>query len=98
MLRSCLIGYSGFVGSTLCAEHQFTDVFRSTTINAIRGRAYELLVCAGASASKWQANQNAGADLAAINGLVHNLAEVQVRRLILISTVDVYAITRDADE
>jgi hypothetical protein len=47
---------------------------------------------------KWRANQQPEEDRAAIDGLVQNLAEVRVSRVILISTVDVYPITAGVGE
>ncbi len=96
--RSCLIGYSGFVGSNLVARHSFTDLFRSSNIDEIRGRQYDLLICAGAPAEKWKANQQPEADGANIDRLIRNAAEVRASRVFLISTVDVYPVIRDADE
>jgi hypothetical protein len=96
--RSCLIGYSGFVGSNLAARHSFTDLFRSNSIEEIRGRQYDLLVCAGAPAEKWKANQHPQADRANIDRLIRNVAEARAASAFLISTVDVYPVTRGADE
>jgi hypothetical protein len=96
--RGCLIGSSGFVGSNLSARHAFTDLFRSTNIGEIRGRQYDLLVCAGAPAEKWKANQQPEKDRANIDGLIQNLAETRASTAILISTVDVYPVMRDVDE
>ena len=96
--RSCLIGSSGFVGSNLAARHSFTDLFRSNNIDEIRGREYDLLICAGAPAEKWKANQQPETDRANIDGLIRNLAETRVSQAILISTVDVYPVIRDEDE
>ena len=98
MPTTCLVGYSGFVGSNLAGQRSFTDVFRSTNIAEIRGKSYDLLVCAGASASKWRANQRPEEDFAAIDRLLRNLAEVRAARVILISTVDVYPVTKNVDE
>src|SRR5664279_1841543 len=96
--RSCLIGYSGFVGSNLAPKHSFTDLFRSSNIHDIRGRQYDLLVCAGAPAEKWKANQQPEVDRANIDKLVQNLSEARASRAILISTVEVYPVIRDVDE
>ena len=98
MTRSCLIGHSGFVGSNLAAQYSFSDLFRSTNIDQIRGRQYDLLVCAGAPAEKWKANREPDADRANIDRLIRNMAGTRVSRAILISTVDVYPVIRDADE
>ena len=42
-----LIGYSGFVGSTLLKQAAFEARYRSTNIGEIEGRSFDTLVCAG---------------------------------------------------
>jgi nucleoside-diphosphate-sugar epimerase len=93
-----LIGHTGFVGGTLAAQHAFTDQFNSTNIEAIRGREYELVVCAGAPGRKWEANQQPERDRQSLARLADCLSEVAARRVVLISTVDVYPVPRDVDE
>ena len=98
MSRTCLIGYTGFVGSNLLAQHSFDDCYRSTNIAGIRGQHYDLLVCAGIGATKWRANKEPEEDLAAINRLLDPLLSVQAERAVLISTVDVYPVATGVDE
>jgi len=93
-----LVGFTGFVGGTLLRQHQFTDLYCSTNIGEIRGKAYDLLVCAAPSAAKWHANQFPDLDRAGIDGLLSNLAQARASQVVLISTVDVYPVTRDVDE
>jgi hypothetical protein len=97
-LRSSLIGYSGFIGSNLAARHPFTDLFRSSNIDQIRGQQYDLLICSGAPAEKWKANRQPEVDRANLDRLIANIAETKAATAILISTVDVYPVTREADE
>jgi len=87
--RSALIGWSGFVGGNLPLE-KFDDRFRSSDIEQIKGRGYGLVVCAGAPAAKWKANQDPEGDLANIQRLINCLSKVRAERFLLISTVDVY--------
>ncbi|HKQ60056.1 MAG TPA: NAD-dependent epimerase/dehydratase family protein [Candidatus Polarisedimenticolaceae bacterium] len=93
-----LIGHTGFVGSTLRAQTRFDDLFHSPDIAGIRGRRYELLVCAGAPAAKWKANQEPQADRANLDGLIEHLRHVRAERFLLISTVDVYPRPLEVDE
>jgi nucleoside-diphosphate-sugar epimerase len=97
-MRSALIGSSGFVGGTLLAQTSFDDHYRSTNIEAIRGARYELLVCAGAPAAKWKANQDPAADLANLRRLMDCLRTVRAGEAILISTIDVYPDPAGVDE
>jgi nucleoside-diphosphate-sugar epimerase len=98
-MSNALIGYTGFVGSSLlCQSKTFTHRYRSTDIADIRGRDFEAVVCAGAPAQKWKANKDPESDLAAINGLIRHLSQVTCRTFILISTVDVYPTPVGVDE
>jgi nucleoside-diphosphate-sugar epimerase len=95
---SALVGDSGFVGSNLLRAHAFDATFRSMNIDRIHGRAFDLLVCAGAPGTKWRANAAADEDRANIENLVKTLSKVPVQRLVLISTVDVFESPIDVDE
>src|SRR5690242_17173248 len=89
-MRSALVGHSGFVGGTLLAQTSFDDLYRSTNIEQIRGRSYDILVCAAAPAAKWKANQDPEGDIANLRRLMQQLATVEACTALLISTVDVY--------
>lgn len=89
-MRSALVGYTGFVGSTLTAQTTFTDLYNSKNSHALRGEHFDLLVCAAAPAAKWQANQNPEADLHTITTLIETLKTTTAKECVLISTVDVY--------
>jgi hypothetical protein len=93
-----LIGYTGFVGSTLRAQTSFDDLYRSDNIESLAGRAYDWLVCAGAPAAKWKANQDAAADLANLQRLIASLRQAQAAVAVLVSTVDVYPVPVGVDE
>ena len=97
-MANALIGYSGFVGSTLLKQTSFDSLYRSTNISEIRGREFEIVVCAGAPAQKWLANQDPEGDRAKIDGLIENLRSVRCSRFILISTVDVFKSPIAVDE
>ncbi|CAH0121694.1 hypothetical protein PAE9249_04227 [Paenibacillus sp. CECT 9249] len=89
-MKTCLIGHTGFVGSTLLTQNQFDDLYNSRNIDQIKGKFYDMVVCAGAPAVKWKANQEPEEDLENINYLINNLQEINTKLFILISTVDVY--------
>jgi hypothetical protein len=96
--RQGLVGHSGFVGTTLKKQTQFEAQFRSTDIASIRGQSFDLLVIAGAPAQKWLANREPEADRARIEGLMAQLQTVSARRVVLISTVDVFSSPIAVDE
>lgn len=97
-MGSALIGSTGFVGGTLLRQTRIDEQFHSTDIETIRGRSYELLVCAGAPAEKWKANKEPDRDRANIQRLIDCLRTVQAAHVVLISTVDVYPAPVDVDE
>ncbi|NKF52670.1 pyridine nucleotide transhydrogenase [Shewanella sp. WXL01] len=88
--KSALIGYSGFVGSTLLKQSKFDELYRSTNIENIRGNSFGTVVCAGAPAVKWLANKNPEQDRQSIQGLISHLSTIKCDQFILISTVDVF--------
>ncbi len=93
-----LVGYSGFVGSTLLRQTAFDKRYRSTDIAAIQGEHFKLLVCAGAPAQKWLANQDPEGDRRTMADLMANLGEVTCEQFVLVSTVDVFADPVGVDE
>lgn len=97
-LTNALIGYSGFVGSTLLKQAQFQALYRSTNIGEIDGQTFDTVVCAGAPAQKWIANKDPAADLLKIEGLIAHLKTMTCKTFILISTVDVFKSAINVDE
>lgn len=95
---NALIGFSGFVGSTLLKQATFDMLYRSTNILEIEGQSFDTVVCAGAPAQKWIANQEPDADRQKIDALIGHLKTVKCKTFILISTVDVFKNTIGVDE
>lgn len=89
-MTNALIGFSGFVGSTLLKQAPFESLFRSTNIHDIEGKSFDIVACAGAPAQKWIANREPEADRKKIEGLIARLKTVKCNTFILISTVDVF--------
>ncbi len=96
--ESALIGHTGFVGSNLLRQHPFTSCYNSSNIESIAGRAFDLVVCAGVRAEKWIANANPERDREAIDRLLAAVTAAKAPRVVLISTVDVFAVPTDVDE
>jgi nucleoside-diphosphate-sugar epimerase len=95
---SALIGYTGFVGGNLLRQRSFDACFNSKNIDELAGRSFDLIVCAGARAEKWKANAEPERDLDNIELLIRALSHADARRLVLISTVDVFANPNGVDE
>jgi nucleoside-diphosphate-sugar epimerase len=97
-MASALIGHTGFVGGNLARQRGFDEYYHSANIEAIAGRAFDLIVCAGAPAAKWKANQDPDGDRRCLDRLWASLGRARAARLVLISTVDVYARPVQVDE
>ncbi|GMU81331.1 MAG: hypothetical protein AMXMBFR47_12020 [Planctomycetota bacterium] len=97
-MENALIGYTGFVGSTLHRQARFDALFNSKNIGEVRGRSFDLVVCAAARAEKWKANAEPEADRAHIESLAAVLRTLSAKTFVLISTVDVYPRPIGVDE
>lgn len=89
MTRSAILGSTGFVGSTIAGQVEFTEHYHSKNIDTLGG-SYDRIVCAAAPGKKWVANQHPDEDWSAISALLEALGRVSARQFILISTVDVF--------
>lgn len=97
-MKDALIGFTGFVGSTLAQARNFAFCFNSKNIAEIDGQDFDTVVSAGVSAVKWLANKEPAADLYAIRSLIAHLDTIRAKHFILISTIDVYRDPVDVDE
>jgi hypothetical protein len=90
MNSSALIGFTGFVGGTLRRAGEFDLLINSKNTDDLRGRSFDLVVCAGVPATKWLANAEPENDRNAIARIRDALDATEIKELILISTIDVY--------
>lgn len=93
-----LVGHTGFVGRHLARQRAWDAFFDRQNIDAIRGRRFELLVCAGLPSDRWRANGNPGGDRSNMMSLAGALAEVEAERVVLVSTVAVFPVPIGVDE
>lgn len=91
-MRTGLVGHTGFVGGTLTRSGVFDALYNSGNVEAMRGERFGLMVCAGVSAVKWQANREPAADWAGIRRLMDALDGADIEELLLVSTIDVYPV------
>lgn len=96
--RRALVGWTGFVGGALEPRVRPAARFRSTDIHQLRDADVDEVVCAGAPAEKWKANANPEDDWAGISRLIEALDASRATSCVLVSTVDVYSDSRQADE
>lgn len=84
-----LIGSTGFVGSHLVRQSDFTDRFASHNISNALGRSFDCVVCAAAPGSMFEANRFPDQDRQRVDALTESLSQISARQFILISTIAV---------
>lgn len=98
MGKTALIGYTGFVGGNIAAQHRFDDLYNSQNIGEIKSKEYDLVVSAANRAEMWRINQEPEKDLAEINEFISYIEKANISKLVLISTVGVYKNPNGANE
>lgn len=98
MGQTVLVGSTGFVGGNLLASAAFDAACHSTDVARQFGRDNDLVVYAGVPAAMYLANQDPEADLAVMRAARENLRRLAGRRVVLISSVAVYADSRGKTE
>lgn len=93
-----LVGYTGFVGSNLMVEGSFDKYYNSKNIAEAFGTSPDLLVYAGIPAQKFIANKFPDQDLEIINNAIEQIKKINPKKIVLISTIDVYKNPVNVDE
>lgn len=95
-----LIGYTGFVGSNIYASagNEIDAVYNSKNIEEAYGTNPDLLIYAGLRAEKYLANNAPEKDMELIVQAEENIAKINPKRLVLISTIDVFKKPNNVDE
>ena len=89
-VMDAVVGYTGFVGTNLCKSHDFSYKFNSKNISDAFGLRPDLLVYAGVRSEKFLANNDPAADMENIKTAFENIKKIAPKKLVHISTVDVY--------
>ena len=85
-----LVGYTGFVGSNIYSSGNFDEVYDSKNILEAYGTNPDLLIYSGLPAEKYLANNNPKKDMELILGAEKNISLINPKKLVLISTIDVF--------
>lgn len=93
-----LVGYTGFVGSNLANNFKFDNLYNSKNIEEAYGTNPDLLVYSGVPAEKFLANNNPEKDMEIIKNAFENIKKINPKRIVLISTIDVYKNPINVDE
>ena len=95
---NALVGYTGFVGSNLYEAGEFDAVYNSKNIQEAFGTNPDLLIYAGLRAEKYLANNEPKKDLEQIRIAENNILRINPKKLVLISTIDVFKKPSGVDE
>lgn len=103
-----LVGHTGFVGSNIlegskaCASEgdspKISALYNSKNIEDAFGTKPDTLIFAGLRAEKFLANKDPQGDLSLIKQAEENICKIAPKKLVLISTIDVFKDPRNADE
>lgn len=93
-----LVGHTGFVGSNLKAQTTFDRLYNSGNITDAFGTNPDLLVYSGVRSEKFLANSDPEKDFEILQQALDNIRKINPKKVILISTVDVYPEPIGVDE
>lgn len=93
-----LVGYTGFVGSNIYENGHIDAAYHSTDITEAFGTKPDLLIYAGLRAEKYLANTAPEKDMETIINAENNIEQISPKKLVLISTIDVFKNPNGKDE
>ena len=85
-----LVGYTGFVGSNLAQSVKFDGLYNSKNISEAFGTNPDVIYYSGVPAQKFIANKFPEEDFAIVQNALENIKKINPKKVVLISTVDVY--------
>jgi sugar phosphate isomerase/epimerase len=89
-MSRAIVGYTGFVGSNLLQFYKFDNFYNSKNFHEAKNKEFDELYFCGVPAVKWYANKFPEEDILIINNLISILKTIKVKKIVLISTIDVY--------
>lgn len=95
---NALVGYTGFVGSNIYEPNRFDAAYNSKNIEYAYGTNPDLLIYAGLRAEKYLANNAPEKDMQLIEQAEFNIRKINPKKLVLISTIDVFKVPKGVDE
>ena len=97
---TALVGCTGFVGSNICvsAGSRIENRYHSRNIEQAFGTEPDLLIYAGLRAEKYLANTMPEKDMEQIRQAEANIEKIAPKKLVLISTIDVFKTPKGVDE
>ncbi len=95
---NAIVGYTGFVGSNLYTPERFQAAYNSKNIEEAYGTKPDLLFYSGVRAEKFLANSDPEKDKENIEHAKTNIINIHPKKLVLISTIDVFRTPIKVDE
>ena len=89
-MTTAIVGYTGFVGSNLLQFYKFDKLYNSSNFHEAVNKEFDTLFFCGVPAVKWYANKNPDEDFDVLHKIKSILQTIKVKKIILISTIDVY--------
>lgn len=89
-MKDAIFGFSGFVGSYLTRYYKFDYLYNSKNITDAKNKEFDTIFISCIPAVKWLANKYPNRDTETIENIKNLLETIQAKKVILISTIDVY--------
>jgi len=89
-MKDAIFGFSGFVGSYLTRYYKFDYLYNSKNITDAKNKEFDTIFISCIPAIKWLANKYPDKDKESIANIKKILETIQAKKVILISTIDVY--------
>lgn len=93
-----LIGYTGFVGSNIEQRAEITKKYNSENITEAFDKNHDIIIYSGVRAEKYLANTEPEKDMDIVQNAIENITRLNFKKLVLISTVDVYKYPEGVNE
>lgn len=92
-MKRGIVGYTGLVGSNLLQFYKFDSFYNSKNFSEAQNMEFDELFFCGIPAVKWYANKFPEEDTKIIQNIKSILNTIKTKKIILISTIDVYEYT-----
>lgn len=96
--KIAIIGCTGFIGSNLRFFYKSKYNFDRTNIRLITKSKYDLAILCAPSSKMWIANKFPQKDLNNVKNIVNILKKIQTKKIVFISTIEVYGKNNNKNE
>lgn len=86
-----LIGHTGFVGGIIQPLYEFNRFYNRNTVNELPNTSFDLLICTAPTGNRIKVQNNPIEDLEMILFLIDHLRKTDIKKFILLSTIDTIA-------